>query len=37
MKRREFLAAAAGATAAIGAPGILRAQPAPIRIGEINR
>jgi len=36
MKRREFLAAAAGATAAIGAPGILRAQPAPIRIGEIN-
>lgn len=36
MKRREFLAAAAGATAAIGAPGILRAQTAPIHIGEIN-
>jgi len=36
IKRREFMAGAAATTALAGAPAIVRAQGAPIKIGEIN-
>lgn len=36
IKRREFMAGAAAGIAIVGAPAIVRAQGAPIKIGEVN-